>query len=182
MRALPNILTISRIGLIPMLLLALYVAEHVGHWVAAAIFALALLTDYFDGALARNLEAQSSFGRIWDPIADKLLTASTLIMLVGFGKAPMLPALLIICREIVVSGLREYLAEFKVSIPVSRLAKVKTFLQFTAILLLIIGQEHEGDIIAIVYYLGEICLWVAAILTLMTGYTYLKEGFTKVEL
>jgi CDP-diacylglycerol--glycerol-3-phosphate 3-phosphatidyltransferase len=143
---------------------------------------IALLTDYFDGVLARILKAQSSFGRIWDPIADKLLTASVLIMLVAFGKAPIVPALLIICREIIVSGLREYLAEFKVSIPVSSLAKVKTALQFIAILLLIIGNEKECGVMLIIIYCGEVCLWVAALLTVMTGYTYLKEGFAKVEL
>jgi CDP-diacylglycerol--glycerol-3-phosphate 3-phosphatidyltransferase len=178
-KGLPNILTIIRIALIPLLLIALYASSMASYWVAALLFAFAILTDYLDGVLARSMGAQTSFGKILDPIADKLLVASTLIMLVYFDRAPVIPAILIVSREIIVSGLREYLSEFKVSIPVTKLAKIKTTIQFAAILILILGEE--ATTIPFVYYVGEIALWVAAILTLFTGYVYLKEGFSRID-
>lgn len=178
MKELPNILTMIRIGLIPLVLIALAILTKAGYWIAAILFGFAILTDYFDGALARSMGAQSSFGRVLDPIADKLLVASTLMMLVYYDRAPIIPAILIVCREIIVSGLREYLSEFKVSIPVSNLAKIKTVIQFIAILILILGEEATG--ITLVYHLGEIAIWVAAILTIFTGYAYLKEGFSRI--
>ncbi len=178
MKELPNILTIVRIGLIPLVLVGLAIATVPAYWIAAVLFGFAILTDYFDGALARSMGAQSSFGRVLDPIADKLLVTSTLMMLIYYGRAPILPAILIVCREIIVSGLREYLSEFKVSIPVSNLAKVKTVIQFAAILILILGEE--ATYIKLVYHVGEVALWVAAILTVFTGYAYLKEGFSRI--
>lgn len=179
MKELPNILTLIRIGLIPLLLIALYMSSVTSYWVAAILFTFAILTDYLDGVLARSMGAQSSFGRVLDPIADKLLVASTLMMLVYFDRAPIIPAILIVCREIIVSGLREYLSEFKVSIPVTKLAKIKTAIQFFAILVLILGEE--ATTIPLLYYVGEIALWVAALLTLFTGYAYLKEGFSRIS-
>lgn len=179
MKELPNILTIARIVLIPVILSALYLVSKTGCWVAAILFALASITDYFDGALARSLDAQTSFGRVLDPIADKLLVASTLMMLVYLDRAPLVPAILILCREIVVSGLREYLSEFKVSIPVSNLAKIKTGIQFVAILILILGQQEVVSI-PLVHYFGQAALWIAAMLTIFTGFAYMKEGFKRV--
>ncbi len=179
MKELPNILTLIRIGLIPLLLIALYMSSTAGYWIAAILFAFAIITDYLDGVLARSMGAQSSFGRVLDPIADKLLVASTLMMLVYFDRAPIIPAILIVCREIIVSGLREYLSEFKVSIPVTKLAKIKTSIQFVAILVLILGEEATKT--PLLYYVGEVALWVAAILTLLTGYAYLKEGFSRIS-
>lgn len=178
MKELPNILTISRIILIPLILVAFYTCSSYGIWIAAALFSIASITDYFDGALARSLNAYSSFGKILDPIADKLLVASTLMMLTYFNKAPLIPSILILCREIIVSGLREYLSEFKLNIPVSKLAKVKTFVQFLALLTLILS--HEALKIPVMYYFGYVLLWLAAILTIVTGYAYMKEGLSKV--
>jgi cardiolipin synthase len=177
MRDLPNILTLLRIGLIPLLIISFYLEGLIGHWVAAIIFTFASITDYFDGMLARALNAHSSFGRMFDPIADKLLVASALMMLVHFERAPIIPAILILCREITVSGLREYLAEFKVSIPVSNLSKVKTAIQFISVTILLLGERAIG--IPYLDLIGEISLWIAAILTLVTGYAYLKEGINK---
>ncbi len=178
MKELPNILTIFRILLIPILVMSFYITDDLGSWLAAIIFTFASITDYFDGVLARSLNAQSQFGRVLDPIADKLLVAATLMMLVHLGKAPVLPAILILCREITVSGLREYLAEFKLSIPVTRLAKFKTGIQFAAILILLLNER----IINVPYIdlAGKIAIWIAAILTLITGYAYCKEGFKKI--
>ncbi|MCE2993790.1 MAG: CDP-diacylglycerol--glycerol-3-phosphate 3-phosphatidyltransferase [Candidatus Jidaibacter sp.] len=177
MKSIPNILTLLRIALIPVLLIALYIDNSYGYWIAAALFAIACLTDYFDGFLARYFNAHSKFGMILDPIADKLLVSSTLMMLVYFERAPIIPAILILCREITVSGLREYLSEFRVSIPVSRLGKIKTALQFIAILILILGEESLN--IPFIKLFGELMIWVTAMLTLFTGYAYFKESMNK---
>ncbi|MFN7095300.1 MAG: CDP-alcohol phosphatidyltransferase family protein, partial [Burkholderiales bacterium] len=115
-------------------------------------------------------------GRFLDPIADKLLIAAAIIMLVHFRQADVLPSLAIICREILVSGLREFLAELNVSMPVSRLAKLKTAVQMTAIFLLLLGAKGSG--LAFVHILGTIALWIAAILTIITGYVYFRAGLT----
>jgi len=173
----PNALTILRIILIPILVLSFYLEGPLSNWVAAIIFAFASLTDYFDGLLARKFNAYSSFGKMFDPIADKLLVASTLVMLVHFDKVNVIPAILILCREITVSGLREYLAEFKFSIPVTNLAKVKTGIQMVAIVILILGEQGTG--LAHVDILGNVAIWIAAVLTLVTGYAYLKEGLKR---
>ena len=178
MKELPNILTVFRIVLIPVLVLSFYINEEIGSWLAAIIFTFASITDYLDGLLARVLNAHSHFGRILDPIADKLLVASTLMMLVHFGRAPVIPTILILCREIMVSGLREYLAEFKLSIPVTRLARVKTAIQFGAILMLLLNNGVMN--IPYIDYIGQTSIWVAAVLTLVTGYAYCKEGFQKI--
>ncbi|MBA8666695.1 CDP-diacylglycerol--glycerol-3-phosphate 3-phosphatidyltransferase [Candidatus Jidaibacter acanthamoebae] len=175
LKELPNFLTVLRILLIPVLVLSFYLEGKLSHYIAASIFIFASITDFFDGYLARVLKAQSNFGKMLDPIADKLLVASTLMMLVHFGHAPVIPTIAILCREILVSGLREYLAEFKVSIPVSKLGKVKTAVQMAAIIILLLGNK----VLPIPYLdrIGEIALWVAAVLTLITGYAYWKERF-----
>jgi cardiolipin synthase (CMP-forming) len=177
MRDLPNILTVTRVAIIPVLLFVMWLDTPMTYWISAGLFGFASLTDYFDGVLARHYQAHSSFGRVLDPIADKLLVASTLMMLVYFDRAPIIPALLILCREITVSGLREYLSEFKVSMPVTNLAKVKTAIQFVAILVLILGTEATQ--LTLVRVIGDVLLWVAAMLTIFTGYSYLKEGFSR---
>lgn len=177
MKAIPNILTLLRIALIPVLLVVLYIGNIYGYWISAVLFAIACITDYFDGFFARYFNAHSKFGMILDPIADKLLVSSTLMMLVYFERAPIIPAILILCREITVSGLREYLSEFRVSIPVSRLGKIKTGLQFVAILVLILGEESLH--IPFINLFGEIMLWVTAMLTIFTGYAYFQESMKK---
>lgn len=178
MKELPNILTILRIVLIPILVMSFYINDELGSWVAAIIFTFASITDYLDGMLARVLNAHSPFGRMLDPIADKLLVASTLMMLVHVGRAPVIPTILILCREIMVSGLREYLAEFKLSMPVTRLARVKTAIQFVAILVLLLNNREMN--IPYIDYVGQTLIWIAAILTLVTGYAYCKNGFNKI--
>ena len=136
MTSLPNMLTLSRIGIIPLLILLFYLDRPLASWGALALFAIAGITDYFDGYFARHRKQVSAFGRFLDPIADKLLVAAVLLMLVATQRVAglvVLPALVILCREILVSGLREYLAEIKVSVPVSRLAKWKTGIQMLAL-------------------------------------------------
>lgn len=183
---LPNILTISRIAIVPILIASFYIEGRLYHWVAAGLFLIASVTDFFDGYLARMLKAQSSLGRFLDPIADKLLVAAAIIMLVhfeGIGRYDVIAAIAILCREIMVSGLREFLAEINVSVPVSNLSKVKTAVQMLAIFLLLIGVEGPSleeveniTRINLTELLGRICLWIAAFLTIITGYAYLKAG------
>ena len=175
--SLPNLLTISRIAAIPVLVVLLYFEAPLTRWIACLIFIIAGVTDYLDGYLARSRAETSAVGRFLDPIADKLLVASVLLMLVSNGSIiglVVLPARVILCREIMVSGLREYLAEIAVPMPVSRLAKWKTGIQMTALGFLIVGDAGPPPIP--VQLIGEVGLWAAALLTLVTGYDYLQRG------
>ena len=173
----PNILTVTRIILIPILIATFYMSGKLSNYIAVAIFIFASITDYVDGLLARRFDAYSNFGRMLDPIADKMLVATALMLLVHFDRAPILPALAILCREILISGLREYLAEIKVTVPVGQLAKFKTGIQMFAItLLLLYDREFK-----VLYYTGAGALWIAALLTLVTGYAYFKEGMKHID-
>ena len=176
--SLPNLLTLSRILAIPVVVASFYVQGDYARWFACALFSAAGFTDWLDGHMARRWAQQSELGRFLDPIADKLLVAATLFMLVAKGRFisewALLPALVILCREILVSGLREYLAELRVGLPVSKLAKWKTAIQMVSIGVLIVG--NAGPAILPVAAIGEMLLWVAALLTLVTGYDYLRAG------
>ncbi len=175
--SLPNLLTLSRIFVIPVLVAMFFVQGDMARWIACALFVAAAVTDYFDGHFARRLSQISAFGRFLDPIADKLLVSAVILMLVakdGINGLVVLPALIILCREVLVSGLREFLAGLNVGLPVSRLAKWKTMLQMVALGFLIVGDT--GPDAVPVQMIGEIGLWVAALLTLVTGYDYLRVG------
>jgi len=174
---LPNLLTMSRIAVIPLLVAACYLPTPWGEWVSWALFAAAGVTDYLDGHFARRYKQMSAFGRFLDPIADKLLVSITLMMLVAFNRLStpaLIPALVILAREILVSGLREFLAGLRVSLPVSRLAKWKTGIQMVAIGVLLIG--NAGPAFLPMGFIGESLLWIAAVLTIITGYDYLRHG------
>jgi CDP-diacylglycerol---glycerol-3-phosphate 3-phosphatidyltransferase len=173
----PNLLTLSRILAIPIVIATFYIGGDYVRWFACVLFSAAGVTDWLDGHMARRWAQQSELGRFLDPIADKLLVAATLLMLVAFDRLPMgalLPALVILCREILVSGLREYLAGLRVGLPVSKLAKWKTAIQMVAIGFLIVGDA--GPSFLPVKDIGGALLWVAALLTLVTGYDYLRAG------
>ena len=176
--SLPNLLTLSRILAIPVVVASFYVSGDYARWFACALFSAAAVTDWLDGHMARRWAQQSEFGRFLDPIADKLLVSATLFMLVAKGRFStewaVLPALVILCREILVSGLREYLAELRVGLPVSKLAKWKTGIQMVAIGIVIVGKA--GPAFLPVVAVGETLLWAAALLTLVTGYDYLRAG------
>lgn len=175
--SLPNLLTLSRIAVLPLLVGAFYLDSPWSNMVACAVFAGASLTDYLDGWLARTYQQTSSLGRFLDPVADKIMVAVALMMLVADARITglmVLPALVILCREILVSGLREFLAELQVGLPVSRLAKWKTAIQMIAISFLLLGDA--GPSWLPVTRIGEISLWLAAGLTLITGYDYLRAG------
>ena len=181
--ALPNLLTYGRIAAVPVVVALLYWQSIQGgglwlRWAALAVFAAAGVTDFFDGYLARMWEQQSSLGRMLDPIADKLLVSSCLLMLAAeeiIRGWSLLAAVIILCREILVSGLREYLIELRVSVPVTRLAKWKTMGQMVAIGFLIAGPAGD-QVIPDVTRVGIFLLWASAILTLYTGYDYMRAG------
>jgi cardiolipin synthase (CMP-forming) len=173
----PNLLTLSRIVAVPIVVALFYVPGNGARWLACVLFSTAAITDWLDGHMARRWNQQSDIGRVLDPIADKLLVAATLLMLTASGRLPLgalLPALVILCREILVSGLREYLAGLRIGLPASRLAKWKTAIQMTAIGFLIVGSA--GPPFVPVTAIGGTLLWVAALLTLVTGYDYLRAG------
>jgi cardiolipin synthase (CMP-forming) len=182
---LPNILTLSRVAASVVVCLLLMLQTYWGSWLALVMFLIACVTDFLDGYLARAWRQQSSFGRFLDPIADKLLVASVLLVLVGIDRLPgihILPAAIILWREILVSGLREHLAQLNVGLPVTWLAKWKTTLQMIALGFLVVG-EHGPDLgVVTITDVGLIGLWVAAILTLITGYDYLRAGLNHMEL
>jgi cardiolipin synthase (CMP-forming) len=179
---LPNLLTLSRIVAVPLVIATFYLEAPLGPWLGCVLFSMAGVTDWLDGRLARAWQQQSELGRFLDPVADKLLVATTLFMLGmngRFSALSILPALVILCREILVSGLREHLAGLRVRVPVSRLAKWKTGIQMFAIGVLLVGDA--GPRFLPVRLFGEALLWVAAGLTLKTGYDYLRAGLTHMQ-
>ena len=187
--ALPNILTYARILAVPLVVLCFYLegklqSSDFARWSALAIFIIASVTDFFDGYLARIWEQTSTIGRMLDPIADKLLVSTCLLLLAAdtdrtIAGWSLWAAIIILCREILVSGLREYLAELKVSVPVTRIAKWKTTVQMVAIGLLLAGPAGD-KILPYTTELGIGMLWLAAIITLYTGYDYFRAGLKHV--
>jgi cardiolipin synthase len=184
--ALPNLLTYARILAVPLLVFCFYIEGNAIRWLSFAVFILATLSDFLDGYLARAWAQQSAIGRMLDPIADKILVATALLLLVWegtIGSWSLLAAIVIMTREISVSGLREFLAELSVPLPVSRLAKWKTTLQMIAIGILLIGKAGDellkvmfNDTLGLVTYVGLLLLWVSALITLYTGYDYFRAG------
>lgn len=177
--SLPNVLTYARILAIPALAACfLLIKSDTGRWISVAIFAAACITDWLDGYLARSWGQQSTLGRMLDPIADKLLVGTALMLLVydnTIDNAAIAAAIVILCREILVSGLREFLAELNVKIHVTQLTKWKTTLQMIALGVLLVGPAGEKYVKGVLA-LGTALLWVAALLTLWTGYGYLKAA------
>ena len=181
--SLPNLLTYGRVVAVPVVVAFLFWPDEFWmRWTALGIYVVAGITDFFDGYLARALSQQSSLGRMLDPIADKLLVSAILLMLVADGTIRSLSlwaAIVILCREILVSGMREYLAELKVSVPVSRVAKWKTTMQLIALGFLIAGPSGEY-VLPHTVQIGLALLWVSALLTLYTGWDYMKAALKHV--
>jgi cardiolipin synthase len=179
----PNILTFARIAAIPVVVGCVYAQSILEgplwlRWVALAVFIAAAITDFLDGYYARIWDQQSALGRMLDPIADKLLVASCLLMLAADGIIhgwTLWAAIVILCREILVSGLREYLAALRVSVPVTKLAKWKTTAQLVAIGFLLAGEAGDR-VFPFVTQLGLLLLWLSAILTIYTGWDYFRAG------
>jgi cardiolipin synthase len=180
---LPNILTLSRIAAIPAIVLLVAVHTAIGDVLAAAVFGLAALTDYFDGKIARTRRIESELGSMLDPIADKLLVAAVVMLLIGEARishSALYPSIIIVLREILVSGLREYLAKSQIRMPVTHLAKWKTGFQMTALAALLAG-DPSTRLIGLgslpISEIGEGLLWISAGLTLWTGWQYLRRGW-----
>tara|TARA_Y200000002_G_C22603941_1_gene630756 strand:+ start:24 stop:608 length:585 start_codon:yes stop_codon:yes gene_type:complete len=178
----PNILTIGRIIIVPIFVVTFFIPGFFGDLIPFFLFVLASFTDYLDGLLARFFKEESKLGELLDPIADKILVAAALILLVMNGTIKnyeVIAAIIILTREILISGLREFLARSAVSMQVTSLAKLKTFIQMTSISILLTGesgnrifnfQDYNAQTI------GIILLWLSAFLTLYTGYDYLRKG------
>ena len=178
----PNYLTIGRIIIVPIFVISFYLPGFYGDIIPFALFITASFTDFLDGLLARMYKEESKLGELLDPIADKILVAAALILLVMNGTIKnyeVIAAIIILTREILISGLREFLAIGKIKLPVSNLAKLKTFLQMFSISILLTG-ETGNKIINFQDYnaqtIGIILLWFSAFLTLYTGYDYLRKG------
>jgi CDP-diacylglycerol--glycerol-3-phosphate 3-phosphatidyltransferase len=188
MLTLPNLLTLSRIFAVPILVFLLWRPQPIDYAITFVLYCIVGITDYFDGYLARAQGRISRLGQFLDPIADKIMVAAVLMMLISSRKSNpvpeidglnIIPALVILLREIIVSGLREYLAPLNVSVPVSRLAKWKTTLQLVALGALILGGALPQ--VPWVHEVGLLCLWFAAGLTLVTGYDYLRIGIKHMD-
>ena len=178
----PNYLTIGRITIVPIFVFTFYLPGFYGDVIPFALFVIASFTDFLDGLLARIYKEESKLGELLDPIADKIIVATAFILLVMDGTIKnyeVIAAIIILTREILISGLREFLAKGKINLPVSNLAKTKTFLQMFAISALLTG-ETGNKIINFQDYnaqtIGIILLWLSAFLTLYTGYEYLRKG------
>ena len=178
----PNILTIGRIIIVPIFVLTFFIPGLFGDLIPFFLFALASFTDYLDGLLARMFKEESNLGELLDPIADKILVAAALILLVMNGTIKnyeVIAAIIILTREILISGLREFLAKGRVTMQVTSLSKLKTFIQMISIAILLTG-ESGNKIINFQDYnaqtIGIILLWLSAFLTLYTGYDYLRKG------
>mgnify|MGYP000683989128 CR=1 FL=1 len=178
----PNYLTIGRIIIVPIFVISFYLPGFYGDVIPFSLFIVASFTDFLDGLLARMFKEESKLGELLDPIADKIIVAAALILLVMNGTVKnyeVIAAIIILTREILISGLREFLAKAQISMPVTGLAKFKTFIQMFAIAILLTGdsgnrlinfQDYDAHTI------GIILLWLSAFLTLYTGYDYVKKG------
>ncbi|MBA5723665.1 CDP-diacylglycerol--glycerol-3-phosphate 3-phosphatidyltransferase [Candidatus Liberibacter sp.] len=186
----PNILTYGRILVIPLIVLCFFVEKmdpfvesYFIRWTVFSLFVMASITDFFDGYLARIWNQTSNIGRMLDPIADKLLISSILLLMTEDGtinRYSTWAAITILCREILVSGLREYLAELKVSVPVTRIARFKTLTQMVSIGFLLASPACENFVIY-AWEIGTVLLWIAALLTIYSGYDYFRVGLKHIE-
>lgn len=189
--SIPNLLTYGRILIVPLIVLCFFVegrlhGSDAARWWALGLFTIASLTDFLDGYLARIWNQTSNIGRMLDPIADKLLVASVLLLVAAAGTIAgwaIWAAIIILCREILVSGLREYLADLKISVPVTFLAKIKTTLQMVSLGFLLAGPAGDKLLYNLVGIsdtlstdIGIILLWIAALITMITGYDYFRAG------
>ncbi|MBN8950980.1 MULTISPECIES: CDP-diacylglycerol--glycerol-3-phosphate 3-phosphatidyltransferase [unclassified Rhizobium] len=185
--SIPNLLTYGRILCVPLIVLCFFIegkleGSDFARWVALWIFVVASLTDFLDGYLARIWNQTSNIGRMLDPIADKLLVSAILLLVAADGTIAgwsLWAAIIILCREILVSGLREYLAALKVSVPVTRIAKWKTTAQLVAIAFLLAGPAGD-KVLPYTTEIGIGLLWIAALLTIYTGYDYFRAGLKHV--
>lgn len=180
---LPNNLTLFRIAIIPFLIALFLIQEPWSLWATLGLYTLGAITDFFDGYLARRWNMMSAFGRFLDPIADKLLVAAMLILIAAFDRLPgmwTIPAIVIMMREMLIAGLREFLGPHRIQLPVSKLAKWKTVSQMVAMGFLIMGA-HGDVVLPQTLLIGQIGISIAAILTVITGWDYMKKGLEFIQ-
>jgi cardiolipin synthase len=178
MKNLPNLLTFLRIVSLPVLIALFFVESYWAAWTALFIYILACITDFLDGYLARKYKVESAFGKFLDPISDKIFVASLLVTLVAFDRLDglwIIPVIIIMMREFLVSGLREFLGPMNIQLPVSQLAKWKTTIQMVAMGFLVVGP-YGNDVLPYCLTIGQWGLAIAALLTVITGWDYLKTG------
>lgn len=176
---LPNLLTLSRIAFLPVIIGLFFIPQSWALWTCFALYVLCAITDFLDGWLARKMNIVSEFGTFLDPVSDKIFVGALLITLVGFGRLPglwIIPAIIIIAREFLISGLREYLGPKNIKVPVSKLAKWKTAVQMVALGVLIMGPLVPYGLM-----IGQWTLALAALLTVITGWGYLKTGLNRLK-
>ncbi|MFK8040186.1 MAG: CDP-diacylglycerol--glycerol-3-phosphate 3-phosphatidyltransferase [Rickettsiaceae bacterium] len=174
LRNIPNYLTIFRILITPIIVLTFYFeGAALSHILGSILFIFAGISDFLDGYIAKKFNLISNFGQMLDPVADKVLISCVIVMLIKTDKVNVIAGLLILSREFIVSGLREFLGQVQVSMPVSRLSKLKTIVQMCSLSLLILGSQASG--IRIIDPIGNASLWVAVILTIITGSSYIKS-------
>lgn len=179
MSNIPIILTCFRIFVIPVFIFIFFIPGELGKWLSCFVFVIAGFTDYLDGKLARSLNNETKLGALLDPIADKIMVSVALVLLIhakAIKDLTLYAAIIIISREILVSGLREFLAKSQVSLPVSSLSKVKTFIQMFAISVLLSGAPGNDLLFGYGRDIGLSSLWLAAAITVYTGYEYLRTG------
>ena len=179
---LPNVLTVSRIVFIPVIIACFYIGSRFSMYTAFGVFIAACITDFLDGYLARLYKQMSNFGRCFDPIADKLLVSTLIVLLAGFqhiNGLNLIAAIVILFREIFVSGMREFLVEIKVPLPVSRLAKVKTTVQMLSLAMILFALAEQSQSF---FEMGILLLWIAAVLTIVTGYQYFAKGIRHLDM
>jgi len=179
----PISLTYFRILIIPFFVFVFFIPGETGRWLSCSLFTLAAFTDYLDGKLARSLNEESRLGALLDPIADKIIVAVAIMLLIHnetIKDTTLLAALIIIGREILVSGLREFLASLQLSLPVSSLSKAKTFIQMFSLSVLLSGEPGNLFLFGYGKDIGLFLLWLSAIITLYTGYKYLSKGLKHV--
>lgn len=179
---LPNILTFARIVMIPIIAGLFFCPNSWGGWAALGVYTLACITDFLDGYLARTMKEESAFGKFMDPMADKLLIAVLLMMLAAFDRLTgvwVIPAIVILFREVLISGLREFLGPSNIKLPVSMLAKWKTTIQMFALGFLIVGDTGK-TVLPQTIEIGRIGVTIAAVMTVITGYQYLKAGLAHI--
>lgn len=179
----PISLTYFRILIIPFFVFVFFIPGEIGRWLSCSLFTIAAFTDYLDGKLARSLNEESRLGALLDPIADKIIVAVALMLLIHnetIKDTTLLAALIIIGREILVSGLREFLASLQLSLPVSSLSKAKTFIQMFSLSVLLSGEPGNLFLFGYGKDIGLFLLWLSAIITLYTGYKYLRKGLKHV--
>lgn len=183
MYSIPNLLTMGRMLLIPFIVAFIYIDTMWAAWCALFVYFIASVTDFVDGYVARSMNMESAFGRFLDPVADKVFVGTMLVLLIGFDRLEgfwLIPAMLIIMREFIVSGLREFLGPYNVKFPVTKLAKWKTLFQMFSMGFLIMG-DYGNPVLPHTIVYGQVGILIAAVLTLITGWGYLSTGLDHIK-